>query len=123
MNRSNSESDDGPLPKKSDFYNQDLTQVVVDLQSSYPTGLQTNEIDERLRAHGYNEVTLKSVPKWLIFLRQFNSVIIYILIVAAILTLLMGHYSDAVVIGLVVIVNALIGYIQEVNASNALDRR
>jgi magnesium-transporting ATPase (P-type) len=122
MNRSNSESDDGPLPKKSDFYNQDLTQVVVDLQSSYPTGLQTNEIDERLRAHGYNEVTLKSVPKWLIFLRQFNSVIIYILIVAAILTLLMGHYSDAVVIGLVVIVNALIGYIQEVNASNALDK-
>lgn len=34
----------------------------------------------------------------------------------------MGHYSDAVVIGLVVIVNALIGYIQEVNASNALDK-
>ncbi|CAM4276709.1 plasma-membrane calcium-translocating P-type ATPase [Weissella hellenica] len=36
--------------------------------------------------------------------------------------MLMGHYSDAVVIGLVVIVNALIGYIQEVNASNALDK-
>lgn len=75
-----------------------------------------------MRAHGYNEVTLKSVPKWLILLRQFNSVIIYILIVAAALTMLMGHYSDAVVIGLVVIVNALIGYIQEVNASNALDK-
>ncbi len=55
-------------------------------------------------------------------MRQFNSVIIYILIVAAALTMLMGHYSDAVVIGLVVIVNALIGYIQEVNASNALDK-
>lgn len=107
---------------KSDFYNQDWSQVIDDLQSNYPAGLQSNEIDERLRAHGYNEVTLKSVPKWLILLRQFNSVIIYILIVAAALTMLMGHYSDAVVIGLVVIVNALIGYIQEVNASNALDK-
>lgn len=122
MNRSNSESDDGPLLNKSDFYNQDWSQVIDDLQSNYPAGLQSNEIDERLRAHGYNEVTLKSVPKWLILLRQFNSVIIYILIVAAALTMLMGHYSDAVVIGLVVIVNALIGYIQEVNASNALDK-
>lgn len=122
MNRSSSESDAGLLSKQSDFYNQDWVQVIDDLQSNYPAGLQPHEIDKRLRIHGYNEVTLKSVPKWLIFLRQFNSVIIYILIVAAALTLLMGHYSDAVVIGLVVIVNALIGYIQEVNASNALDK-
>lgn len=122
MNRSNSESDDGPLLEKSDFYNKDITMVIDDLQSNYPVGLQPNEIDKRLQAHGYNEVTLKPVPKWLILLRQFNSVIIYILIAAAVLTLLMGHYSDAVVIGLVVVVNALIGYIQEVNASNALDK-
>lgn len=55
-------------------------------------------------------------------MRQFNNVIVYILLVAVALTLLMRHYSDAIVIGLVVIINALIGYIQEVNASNALDK-
>jgi potassium/sodium efflux P-type ATPase len=49
-------------------------------------------------------------------------VIVYILLVAAALTLFMQHYSDAIVIGLVVIINALIGYLQEVNASNALDK-
>ncbi|CAM4276688.1 hypothetical protein GA0061075_101193 [Weissella hellenica] len=48
MNRSNSESDDGPLLNKSDFYNQDWSQVIDDLQSNYPAGLQSNEIDERL---------------------------------------------------------------------------
>ncbi|GMA68993.1 cation-transporting ATPase [Leuconostoc litchii] len=56
------------------------------------------------------------------FLKQFNNVIIYILLVAASLTLFMQHYADAIVIGLVVVINAIIGYLQEVNASNALDK-
>ncbi len=55
-------------------------------------------------------------------LRQFHNTIIYILIFSAILTLLMGHFSDAVIIGIVVLVNALIGYYQEANASDALER-
>ena len=55
-------------------------------------------------------------------MRQFNNVIVYILVVAALLTLFMQHYADSVVIALVVLINALIGYLQEVNASNALDK-
>lgn len=47
--------------------------------------------------------------------------IIYILIFSALLTLLMGHLSDAIIIGTVVLVNALIGYYQEANASDALE--
>lgn len=48
--------------------------------------------------------------------------IIYILMFSAFLTLIMGHTSDTIVITLVVIVNALIGYYQEANASDALER-
>jgi ATPase, P-type (transporting), HAD superfamily, subfamily IC len=48
--------------------------------------------------------------------------VIYVLLAATLITILMGHYSDSVIIGLVVIINALIGYYQESNASNALEK-
>lgn len=116
------ESDDVPLSTVPPFHNQDTEQVIEDLQVNYPEGLDEEQVAKRVQTYGYNEVTLKSVPKWVVFLRQFNNIIVYILLAAALLTLLMQHYSDSIVIGLVVIINALIGYFQEVNASNALDK-
>ena len=56
------------------------------------------------------------------FLKQFNNSVIYILLVAGVLTLFMGHISDTVVIGIVVLVNALIGYIQENKAESAISK-
>lgn len=103
------------------FYNEEWQVVTEDLAGHYPQGLTESETQKRIEQFGFNEVTSKPTPKWLIFLRQFNNVIVYILIVAALLTLLMRHYSDAIVIGLVVVINAFIGYFQEVNASNALE--
>ncbi|MCT3115200.1 HAD-IC family P-type ATPase [Leuconostoc lactis] len=122
MSTKSSETDDVPLLNSSDFYQQSWTETVDTLQGNFPDGLDTQQATARLEKFGYNEVTSKKTPKWQIFLRQFNNVIVYILLVAVALTLLMRHYSDAIVIGLVVIINALIGYMQEVNASNALDK-
>lgn len=122
MSTKSSETDDVPLLNSSDFYQQSWTETVDTLQGNFPDGLDTRQATARLEKFGYNEVTSKKTPKWQIFLRQFNNVIVYILLVAVALTLLMRHYSDAIVIGLVVIINALIGYMQEVNASNALDK-
>lgn len=122
MSTKSSETDDVPLLNSSDFYQQSWTETVDTLQGNFPDGLDTQQAAARLEKFGYNEVTSKKTLKWQIFLRQFNNVIVYILLVAVALTLLMRHYSDAIVIGLVVIINALIGYMQEVNASNALDK-
>lgn len=122
MNTKTNESDDVPLSRASKFHHQEWTEIVDDLQANYPDGLDSDDVTQRIQKYGYNEVAVKSVPKWLIFLRQFNNVIIYILLIAVGLTLLMGHYSDATVIALVVFINAMIGYFQEVNASNALDK-
>lgn len=122
MSTKSNEADDVPLLNSSDFYQQSWTETVDTLQGNFPDGLDTQQAEARLEKFGYNEVNSKKTPKWQIFLRQFNNVIVYILLVAVALTLLMRHYSDAIVIGLVVIINALIGYMQEVNASNALDK-
>ncbi|MFD0896686.1 HAD-IC family P-type ATPase [Loigolactobacillus binensis] len=108
----------GPAP----LFTQAEGQVLTTLHSDLERGLSPQTATQRLNQHGPNELMAQVTPKWVMFLRQFNNVIIYILLFAAALTLLLQHYSDSIVIGLVVIINALIGYFQEVNASNALDK-
>lgn len=83
-------------------------------------GLTNLEADERLKKNGPNTIEVKPTPKWKIFLRQYNNIVIYILLAAALLTILIRHYTDAVVILAVVILNSLIGYFQETSAANAL---
>lgn len=90
--------------------------------SDLESGLTTKQVEESLNINGLNKLESNKVPKWKLFLRQFNNMIIYILILSGVLTWIMGHNSDAVIIALVVIVNTLIGYYQEASASDALER-
>lgn len=86
------------------------------------TGLSESEAQKRLEADGPNEIEQESTPKWKMLVRQLDNVVIYILIAAAIITYLMGLTTDAVIIAIVVVVNTLIGYYQEANASDALEQ-
>ncbi|WP_270328786.1 HAD-IC family P-type ATPase [Enterococcus malodoratus] len=107
---------------KEDYY-QGINQLMQDYPNGdFEQGLSVNEAKERLLVNGPNKLETKKVPKWRLFVRQFHNMIIYILIIAALLTILMGHLSDAIIIGLVVVINALIGYYQEANASDALEK-
>ncbi|CAJ1190686.1 putative cation-transporting ATPase F [Companilactobacillus paralimentarius] len=85
-------------------------------------GLTVTEAEKRLKENGKNELEAKKVSKFVQFIKQFNNSIIYILAAAAIMTFLMHRYSDSIVIGLVIIANAIIGYIQEQQAGNALEK-
>ncbi|EXJ23052.1 putative cation-transporting P-type ATPase [Alkalibacterium sp. AK22] len=92
------------------------------LQTQANTGLSTAEARRRLGSYGLNELPKKELtPKWVKFFSHFNDILIYILLVAAIVTLILGHYVDTVVILLVAVVNALIGYVQENKAEKALE--
>lgn len=92
------------------------------VDGNFENGLSSETAKAKLLADGPNQLTSEKTPKWKLFVRQFHNMIIYILLLAALLTILMDHYSDAVIIGLVVIANALIGYYQESNASDALEK-
>ncbi|MBH8308787.1 HAD-IC family P-type ATPase, partial [Acinetobacter baumannii] len=59
-------------------------------------------------------------PAWLRFIAHFNDVLIYVLLAAALLKAVMGHWIDMAVILAVAVVNALIGFIQESNAEKSL---
>lgn len=83
-------------------------------------GLTSAQAKQQLALDGPNTLTSKKTPKWRLFIRQFNNMIIYILLLATALTLFLGHYTDALVISAVIIANAVIGYYQEANAADAL---
>ena len=81
--------------------------------TDFTQGLTSKEVQQKLASDGQNVLEVKPTPKWKIFLRQFNNIVIYILLVATLLTIIIGHYTDAIVIGAVVVLNSLIGYFQK----------
>jgi len=91
-------------------------------QTNTEDGLTSAEVKRRIDRNGKNELETKKTSKFVQFIKQFNNSIIYILAAAAIMTFLMHRYSDSIVIGLVIIANAIIGYIQEQQAGNALEK-
>ncbi|MBI2134617.1 cation-translocating P-type ATPase [Candidatus Woesearchaeota archaeon] len=85
-------------------------------------GLAEAEAEKRLQKHGYNEIKqAKKLSPVKIFLSQFNSVVIYILIAALAISVFLGETVDAIVIGAIVIANAIIGFIQEYNAEKSIE--
>src|SRR5659263_610466 len=85
-------------------------------------GLSQAEAAKRLLTVGTNEIPQGKKPsKLLVFLRQFKSPLIYILIVAAVITLFFGSIVDALVIALILVANAIIGFVQENKADNVLE--
>ncbi|MGD9692517.1 MAG: cation-translocating P-type ATPase [Phycisphaerales bacterium] len=83
-------------------------------------GLDEREAAERLSEWGRNAIPhRKSAGLWLIALRQLRSPIIWVLLGAAVVSVLIGHANDAWIIGLVVLVNTLIGTVQERQAERS----
>ncbi|MCH2679812.1 cation-transporting P-type ATPase [Leclercia adecarboxylata] len=101
-------------------YQQTVEQTLA-AQRSTMAGLSRAEVQARLEQHGPNALPAKKArPAWLRFLAHFNDVLIYVLLAAAVLTAIMGHWVDTLVILGVAVINALIGHIQESNAEKSL---
>ncbi len=84
-------------------------------------GLSTEEAARRLRVHGPNRLAEAPPPSALArLLRQFGNLLLIILMIAAAVTAVMGHWVDSGVILAVVILNAVIGFVQEGKAERAL---
>ncbi|HRK56336.1 MAG TPA: cation-transporting P-type ATPase, partial [Burkholderiaceae bacterium] len=84
-------------------------------------GLSAAEAATRLAHHGPNRLPAPPKQSVLVrFLRHFHNILIYVLLGAAALTAALGHVADTFVILAVVIVNAVIGFIQEGKAEKAM---
>lgn len=84
-------------------------------------GLSASEAAKRLEVHGYNKLPEpERRPALVRFLLHFHNILIYVLLAAAVITAFMEHWIDTAVIAAVVVINALIGFLQEGKAENAI---
>jgi Ca2+-transporting ATPase len=85
-------------------------------------GLTEKEAEARLKKYGYNEIKeAKKISPIKIFLNQFHNILIYILIAAVIISVFLGEKDDAIVIGIIVIANAIIGFRIEYKAEKSIE--
>ena len=97
-------------------------QKTADILNARPqTGLSAEQVTARQQQLGRNQLApeQKNNP-WLQFLQQFNQPLLYILMLAGVISLLLQEWIDAGVIFAVVLVNAVIGYVQEAKAEQAM---
>jgi Ca2+-transporting ATPase len=104
----------------SEFYNKPAEQVLQELSSS-ASGLTAVDAAERLKRYGLNEIVEKvRRPAWLMFMLQFRSILILVLLAATVIAALLGELVDAIVIFVIVIINAVLGFRHEWKAEHAL---
>lgn len=97
-------------------------QILKELQVNPLHGLSSEEAAKRLVKYGENKLAAKKGKTLIqLFLSQLNDVMIYILLVASVISLLLGEASDAIIIAVVILINAVVGIIQEAKAEKALD--
>ena len=106
---------------KSHWHAESAAQALAKLGSS-ATGLSADQAARQLAQYGPNRLTPAKARSGLTrFLAQFDNLLIYILLVAGVVTVLLGHTVDAGVIFGVVLINGVIGFVQEGKAERALE--
>ncbi|MBI4304314.1 MAG: calcium-transporting P-type ATPase, PMR1-type [Chloroflexi bacterium] len=104
-----------------DFYRLGTEEALATL-SSNRTGLSANEAKQRLAEFGPNELVEKhKISPWAILLEQFKNFLIIILLIAVLLSAILGEVADAIVIFVIVLFAAILGFIQEYRAERAME--
>lgn len=97
-------------------------EVIKDLQVDALQGLTSEEAGSRLSKYGENKLAAKKGKTLIqLFFAQLNDAMIYILLGAAVISAILGEVSDAIIITIVILVNAIVGLIQESKAEKALE--
>jgi Ca2+-transporting ATPase len=103
------------------WHSHSIEKVAADLKTETTHGLASEEAAARLQRLGPNELREKpSTPFWKLVVEQLNSFVVVLLIIASIVSALLGDYVEAVVIMAIVILNAVLGVVQESRAEAAL---
>jgi len=104
------------------YYERETKEVITELHSSRE-GLSEIEAKKRLGIYGQNVITKQAKKsKIRMFIGQYRSLLMQILIVAAIVSYAIGHYIDAIVILFIVLLNGIIGFLQEYKAEEIIEK-
>jgi magnesium-transporting ATPase (P-type) len=105
----------------SENWHTESTESAYTLLETSAEGLSEEEVEKRLDQYGPNQLPeAQTRGPFMRFIYQFHNILIYVLLIAGIVTAILGHWVDAGVIFAVVLLNAVIGFVQEGKAENAL---
>lgn len=120
-NNASDGSEDSILNKVTSPYTLQLKTLLKDLQTDSEIGLTQVNAETRILKYGKNRLPEpEKAPLWKLFFKQFANFMIYILLGAVALSLFLADYNDAILIGIVILVNAVIGFVQEYKAEKTL---
>jgi P-type Ca2+ transporter type 2C len=104
-----------------EWHRLEVSEVLQKLNTSPEKGLSETDIEERLQQYGHNELIEKGIKSpWKILWEQLTGVMVVILLVSAIISFFLQEYTDAIVILIIVVLNALLGFTQEYKAEQAM---
>lgn len=99
-----------------------VNEVVQHTKTDPKTGLTTKEVQNRMKKFGLNEIEEKEKPSViLMFIAQFKDFMVLVLLAATLISGLLGEYIDAIAIIAIVLLNGILGFIQERKAEKSLD--
>lgn len=108
--------------KPNEWYKMDKDNFIKTFHVDPENGLSEAQVKKRLEEHGYNRLKeKKGRSPWKIFLMQFTSAIVIVLLAAAVITGVIGEFRDTIVISIILIINALLGFSQEYRAEQAMN--
>ena len=103
------------------WHTMEIDEVMGELNVTHE-GLTSQQAQERLKKYGYNELVAKKRKSALnMFLREFKDIFILLLIAATILSAILGDITEATIIGAIVILVAITGFVQEYRAEKAIE--
>ncbi len=106
----------------SGWHSVEVDQVLKELNTDPHQGLSADEVRRRLEKYGYNELKKEGkISPLTLFFNQFKNFLIIILLVAVVLSALVGEVVDAAFIGIIVVFSAILGFVQEYRAERALE--
>ncbi len=103
------------------WYTYSVDHVLADLQTTAEGGLSPTEATARLATYGPNELIEKGAKSpWQILFDQFKETMVIVLIIAAIISAALSDWKDAIAILAIVVLNAILGFVQEYRAEKAM---
>jgi len=104
------------------WHSMEAPQVLKELNTDPHRGLAEDEVKSRLEKYGYNELKKEEgISPFTLFINQFKNILIIILLIATVLSALVGETFDAALILVIVVFCAVLGFIQEYRAERALE--
>ncbi len=103
------------------WWNLSVEDTALELNVDVVKGLSNTEVQKRLIAYGFNQLPVPSPPSFLaLFLHQFSSLIVWILIFAAVISGFLREMVDSLAIVVIIFLNAVIGFVQELKAVSSI---